>query len=116
MNKPATGDALTTEAYAAALPYAPSWLDRLMRAVEKLPVPFWLTYLLLGLGEYAVLQAALWIGEPEMRFVWQRETAFHCGPFPPSTPPVSHGMNARTSRLSSRTRASKIARSTPRPC
>jgi hypothetical protein len=57
------------------LPYEPSWLDRLMGAVESLPMPFWLTYLLLGLAECLALQLVLWLGEPATRFVWRSETA-----------------------------------------
>lgn len=31
----------------AKLPYPPSIIDRFMRSIQRLPLPFWLTYLLL---------------------------------------------------------------------
>jgi hypothetical protein len=43
--------------------------------VEELPAPFWVTYLLLGLGEYLALQLILWLAEPATRFAWRLELA-----------------------------------------
>lgn len=40
----------TSEAEAGALPYPPSWIDRLNAWVERLPVPAWAFYLALGVG------------------------------------------------------------------
>ncbi len=36
--------------------YKASWIDRLMAAVQGLPAPYWLTYLLLGLAETVFIQ------------------------------------------------------------
>src|SRR5512139_2810428 len=55
--------------------YKASWIDRLMTWVDALPWPYWLTYLILGLAETAFIQCAIWLYEPEMRFVVQLETA-----------------------------------------
>ncbi|MFN8466845.1 MAG: hypothetical protein U0X20_14930 [Caldilineaceae bacterium] len=55
--------------------YKASWIDRLMTWVDALPWPYWLTYLVLGLAETAFIQCAIWLYEPEMRFVVQLETA-----------------------------------------
>jgi hypothetical protein len=49
--EPALGD---------AQPYPPSIVDRLMSAVERLPVPYWLTYLLLILLQGLLFHAIAW--------------------------------------------------------
>ena len=52
MAKTATADAPVPSMPDASPPglYRASWLDRLMAAMEGLPVPYWLTYLILGLA------------------------------------------------------------------
>lgn len=42
-------------------PYAPSFLDRFMDSVAGLPVPFWLTYLILFLVQSAIVHILAWI-------------------------------------------------------
>jgi hypothetical protein len=56
-------------------PYRASWIDRLMAAVQKLPVPYWLTYLILGVTETIFLQCIDWLAVPESRFVMRLESA-----------------------------------------
>lgn len=46
---------------AHARPYPPSFLDRFMDTVERLPVPYWLTYLLLFLLQSIIVHALAWI-------------------------------------------------------
>jgi hypothetical protein len=41
--------------------YPPSWVDRLMRAVDRLPGPYWLAYLLFALVESLLIHAAAWL-------------------------------------------------------
>ena len=43
-------------------PYPPSYLDRFMDFVQRLPVPYWLTYLLLFILESAVFHLFAWGG------------------------------------------------------
>lgn len=43
-------------------PYPPSWVDRLINWVRRLPVPAWVFYLALGLGLTFVLTFAAWAG------------------------------------------------------
>jgi hypothetical protein len=43
------------------VPYPPSWIDRLMRVVQRLPIPYWLTYLLLATTEGLLIHAAAWL-------------------------------------------------------
>ncbi len=45
-----------------ALPYPPSWADRLTAWVGQLPWPSWLVYLALGLGLTLLLLAIAWAG------------------------------------------------------
>jgi hypothetical protein len=66
---PSTADASSPGLYKA------SWIDRLMAAVERLPVPYWLTYLVLGLAETVFIQCVTWLWAPETRFVLQPEAA-----------------------------------------
>ena len=66
---PATADVSPPSLYSA------SWIDRLMAAVQRLPAPYWLTYLILGLAETLFIQCAVWLGAPETRFVVQPESA-----------------------------------------
>ena len=42
-------------------PYAPSFLDRLMDFVERLPRPYWLTYLVLFLLQSSIVHILAWI-------------------------------------------------------
>jgi hypothetical protein len=42
-------------------PYAPSLLDRFMGLIERLPLPYWLTYLLLFILQSLILHALAWI-------------------------------------------------------
>ena len=55
--------------------YKASWIDRLMAAVQRLPMPYWLTYLILGLAETVFLQCVVWLAVPEKRFIVQPESA-----------------------------------------
>jgi len=57
------------------MPYPPSRVDRLMAAVKKQPLPYWLIYLLAGAGETVVLQLIVWVASPATRFTVQTETA-----------------------------------------
>ena len=41
--------------------YPPSFLDRFMDSVERLPVPYWLTYLVLFLLQSAVMHVLAWL-------------------------------------------------------
>lgn len=41
--------------------YKPSWIDRLMAAVERLPIPYWLTYLMLCIVEVGIFHVVAWI-------------------------------------------------------
>lgn len=41
-------------------PYPPSFLDRFMRSIERLPLPYWLTYLLLFLLQSALSFLSAW--------------------------------------------------------
>lgn len=77
MAKTTTADASTPAAPEAGPPgrYKASWIDRLMAAVQKLPMPYWLTYLILGLAETVLLQCIVWLAVPEKRFVVQLESA-----------------------------------------
>lgn len=43
------------------LAYQASWVDRLMDAVERLPIPYWLTYLLIAMLESLLVHIAAWI-------------------------------------------------------
>ena len=43
------------------LPYPPSFLDRFMDSVERLPVPYWLTYLLLFILQSSLVHIAAWL-------------------------------------------------------
>jgi hypothetical protein len=42
-------------------PYAPSFLDRFMGFVERLPSPYWLTYLALFLVQVMITHVLAWI-------------------------------------------------------
>jgi hypothetical protein len=42
-------------------PYAPSFLDRFMSFVERLPIPYWLTYLALFLVQTTIAHILAWI-------------------------------------------------------
>jgi hypothetical protein len=44
-----------------AVPYAPSFIDRFTGFVQRQPLPYWLTYLLLFLLESAVLHVLSWV-------------------------------------------------------
>ena len=46
---------------AATLPYTPSIIDRFMRFVQRLPLPYWLTYLLLFALEVLIHHAVDWM-------------------------------------------------------
>jgi len=51
-------------------PYRPSWIDRLTAAVERLPVPYWLVYLVLFVAEVGIFHAIGWADGwvPRFRF------------------------------------------------
>lgn len=42
-------------------PYPPSWVDRLILRIERLPIPAWLTYLLGALVVALIITVSLWI-------------------------------------------------------
>ena len=46
----------------AAVPYRPSWVDQLTHAIERLPMPVWVSYLVLLAVTVLLLSAANWIG------------------------------------------------------
>jgi hypothetical protein len=52
----------TTSAASADVPYAPSWVDLITRAIDWLPIPAWATYLLLVAALGLFLNAIDWIG------------------------------------------------------
>ena len=72
------------------MPYPPSRVDRLMAAVKKQPLPYWLIYLLAGAGETVVLQLIVWVASPATRFTVQTETAIF--PFKTSVLPTRKAM------------------------
>jgi len=43
-----------------SLPYAPSFLDRFMNSVERLPVPYWVTYLVLFVLQSTLVHVLAW--------------------------------------------------------
>jgi hypothetical protein len=43
------------------LPYPPSFIDRFMRFIQQLPVPYWLTYLVLFIFEVLVNHVVMWL-------------------------------------------------------
>lgn len=43
-----------------ALPYPPSWINRLFDRIDRLPGPYWASYLVLGLGMMALETALKW--------------------------------------------------------
>ncbi|NWG07194.1 MAG: hypothetical protein HXY35_10990 [Chloroflexi bacterium] len=55
-----TSDAIR-QTGSGTIPYRPSFLDRFMDSVERLPVPYWLTYLGLFLVEVALLHILAWV-------------------------------------------------------
>ena len=42
-------------------PYPPSFLDRFMRFIQHLPIPYWLTYLILFILQSAIFHGLAWI-------------------------------------------------------
>jgi len=44
-----------------ALPYSPSWIDRLMSWVQRLPLPYGITYLILFVAEVVTLHVLSWV-------------------------------------------------------
>jgi hypothetical protein len=46
---------------AELLPYPPSWIDRVMTSIQRIPLPYGVTYLTLFVVEVAVLHALAWI-------------------------------------------------------
>jgi hypothetical protein len=51
----------TPENTSVAMPYAPSFLDRFMRFVQHLPIPYWLTYSLLFLVQSVINHSLAWL-------------------------------------------------------
>jgi hypothetical protein len=43
------------------LPYSPSWIDRLMSMVQRMPIPYWLTYMLIATVESLLVHTAAWL-------------------------------------------------------
>jgi hypothetical protein len=64
----------STRPAAPARPYAPSWLDRLTAAIERLPLPAWLFYALLAVLLVLVNHALQWLDGtlPPGVFDWVR--------------------------------------------
>ena len=54
-----------------ALPYPMSWIDRLMLIVERLPVPYWVTYSLLFSAEVVIQHIIGWVDGSLPRFSFQ---------------------------------------------
>ena len=55
----------TSDSAPSAAPYAPSWVDRLVAWLDRLPGPAWLTYLALGAIGIVVGNAISWLeGDP----------------------------------------------------
>lgn len=77
MAKTAAADASVPSTANAGPPglYRASWIDRLMAAVERLRVPYWLTYLGPRVGRDCVHPSATWLWAPETRFILQPEAA-----------------------------------------
>lgn len=44
-----------------SIPYPPSFVDRLMDFVVRLPIPYWLTYLLLLILQVSLIHVLAWI-------------------------------------------------------
>mgnify|MGYP001217063417 CR=1 FL=1 len=42
-------------------PYPPSFIDRLLRFIEKLPIPYWATYLLLFIVQSLINHVLIWV-------------------------------------------------------
>ena len=63
-----TTKAMTAEGAAArvvssdARPYAPSWIDAIIVAIDRLPGPTWLAYVLLQLVAFVVAEVEGWVG------------------------------------------------------
>lgn len=55
------GPQLAAPSTAARLPYPPSWIDRLMAAIQRLPVSYGIAYVILFLLEALLLHALAWI-------------------------------------------------------
>ena len=53
-------------------PYPPSFIDRFMRFIQRLPIPCWLTYLLLFILGSAINHAVAWIDGPLPVFTFNR--------------------------------------------
>jgi hypothetical protein len=51
---------LTVRTY-KPLPYSPSWIDRLMSMIQRMPIPYWLTYLLIAAVESLLVHTAAWL-------------------------------------------------------
>src|SRR4051812_42576784 len=69
------GSAISSTDTSHSRPYAASWIDRLMAMVQRLPAPYWLTYLVAGLTETVLLQCMIWLATPETRYALQPEAA-----------------------------------------
>ncbi|MGH2619986.1 MAG: hypothetical protein ACRDHG_05375 [Anaerolineales bacterium] len=54
-----------------ALPYPMSWIDRLMLFIERLPVPYWVTYSLLFSAEVAIQHVIGWVEGSVPRFTFE---------------------------------------------
>ncbi len=55
-------------------PYKPSWVDRFMAAVERLPGPYWLIYLVLFGVEVGILHLVVWADGGMQRFQFESYT------------------------------------------
>jgi hypothetical protein len=53
--------ATLTIAAQTPLPYVPSWVDRLLRALQRLPISYWFTYLLIAALESLLVHGAAWL-------------------------------------------------------
>lgn len=70
-----------SEKCSSSLPYPPSFIDRMMRFIQELPIPYWVTYLLLVVIQCLVVLGVAWadgsittLADPKILFLfpaWQ---------------------------------------------
>ena len=63
-----------TSAVGEAIAYKPSWIDRVITTVERLPMPYWLVYLALFAAEVAVFHVVSWVDGWVPPFQFERFT------------------------------------------
>ena len=67
-------DEITQNHANTALPYPPSFIDRFIQFIQKLPVPYWLTYLLLFILQSVLNHILVWADKSTPLFTFQRVT------------------------------------------